>query len=137
MSAATTATTSTARGVAIATVVAALGSIVVNAVISLLAQAAGADPVAVGGLQPSAYILFTVVGVLAGAIGWAVIRRRAAQPAALLRWLVPTVVAVSLIPDVLVGFVVGWLGAAALGLMHIAVALVSVPVYHRFLPLPR
>jgi hypothetical protein len=78
-----------------------------------------------------------VAGVLVGAVGWSVIRTRAARPSALLRWLVPAVVAISLVPNVLVGFVVGALGAAALGLMHIAVAVIAVPVYRRFMPLPR
>lgn len=130
-------TVSTARAILSATAVAGLLSIVANAAISLLAQAAGADPVAAPGLAAPAYILFTVVGVLVGAIGWNVIRKRAARPSALLRWLVPTVVAISLIPNVLVGFIVGALSAAALGLMHIAIAVIAVPVYRRFMPLPR
>ncbi len=130
-------TVPTARAIASATVVAGLLSIIANTVISQLAQAAGADPVAVPGLTVPAYVLFTVVGVLVGAIGWNVIRKRAARPSTLLRWLVPAVVAISLVPNVLVGFVVGALGAAALGLMHIAVAVIAVPVYHRFMPLPR
>ncbi len=78
-----------------------------------------------------------MAGVLVGAVGWSVIRTRAARPSALLRWLVPAVVAISLVPNVLVGFVVGVLGAAALGLMHIAIAVIAVPVYRRFMPLPR
>ncbi len=91
-------TVPTARAIASATVVAGLLSIIANTVISQLAQAAGADPVAVPGLTVPAYILFTVVGVLVGAIGWNVIRKRAARPSALLRWLVPAVVAISLFP---------------------------------------
>ena len=129
--------TSTARGIAVAAGLAAVGSILVNAVISLLAQAAGADPTVFLGLTAPAYIVFTIVGVLAGTIGWSIVRSRAARPSAVLRWLVPTVVAVSLVPNVLVGMSMGWLGATALGLMHIAVAAVSVPVFRRFLPLPR
>lgn len=128
---------STTRAIATATVVASVIAIIVNAIVSLVAQALGADPAVFRGLVPGAYILFTVVGVLIGAIGWHIIRTRAARPSALLRWLVPTVVVVSLIPNVLVGISVGWLGASALGLMHIVVAAVAVPVYRRFLPLPR
>ncbi len=130
-------TVPTVRAIASATAVAGLLSIIANAVISQLAQAGGADPVAAPGLTAPAYALFTVVGVLVGAIGWNVIRTRAARPSALLRWLVPTVVAISLVPNVLIGFVVGALAAAALGLMHIAIAVIAVPVYRWFMPLPR
>lgn len=129
--------TSTIRAIATATAVASIGAIIANAIISQAAQALGADPTIFRGLLAPAYILFTVVGVLVGAIGWNIIRNRAERPAALLRWLVPVVVLVSLIPNVLAGFSLGWLGASALGLMHIAVAAVAVPVYRRFLPLPR
>lgn len=132
-----TLSTSTTRSIATATVVASVIAVVANAVIAQATLAAGADPTVFGGLMPYAYGSFTPIGVLAGAIGWDVIRNRAASPSALLRWLVPTTVALSLIPNVLLGISSGWLGAGALGLMHIAIAVVAVPVYRRFLPLPR
>jgi hypothetical protein len=91
-------TVPTTRSIASATAVAGLLSIIANTVISQVAQAAGADPVAVPGLALPAYALFTVAGVLVGAVGWSVIRTRAARPSALLRWLVPAVVAISLVP---------------------------------------
>lgn len=65
-----------------------------------------------------------------------IIRRRAANPAALLRRLVPVVVVLTLIPDLLVGLALGW-GAIALALMHLAVAATAVTAYRRFLPLSR
>ena len=130
-------TGSAVRAVATATLVASVLAVPANAMVSLAAQAAGADPTVVEGLAIYAYGTFTVIGVLAGAIGWAVIRTRASQPTRLLSWLVPTVVAVSLIPNVLMGVSTGWLGAGALGLMHVVVALVAVPVYRRFLPVTR
>jgi hypothetical protein len=133
----TSTTPSTARSIALATAVAGAGAAVVNTVISLVAQALGADPAVHLGLQPVPYILFGVVGVLVAALAWVAIGRRAERPSAVMRWLVPVVVLVSLIPNVASGFTLGWDGAIALGLMHVAVAAVAVPVFHRFLPLPR
>jgi hypothetical protein len=78
--------------IAIGVVTATLAAIAVNALIAVLALAAGAsedfEP-----LQLSAYALLTVVGALAA------VRRWARRPAAVLRWLVPAVVIVSLLPD--------------------------------------
>lgn len=91
---------------------------------------------------PLATLLAVVVAavaasVRAGAVGWLVVRRVVTRPSAVLRWLVPLVVVVSLVPDVLLGLALGWGGAVALGLMHLAVAAVAVPAYRYFLPLPR
>lgn len=129
----------TVGALALAVLVAAAGAGLATTVIALIARAAGASDDFLP-LSPSAYLPLTVLGVLAGAVGWQIVRRRAKDPAALLRWLAPTVVAVSLIPDIAVGFSdsypgVSWGGVAALILMHLAVAAVAVPVYRRFLPL--
>jgi hypothetical protein len=112
----------------------------VNALIAVLAVAAGASD-AFPPLEPSAYAPLTVQGVLAGAVGWAAVRRWARRPAAVLRKLVPAVVAVSLLPDVALLFndmqpSTGGLGVAALIVMHLATAAVAVPVLARVLPLP-
>lgn len=131
------ATTSPGRGIALSVLVTTVVAGVLNTAISFAAQAMGADPATFMGLQPVTYLVFTLIGALAGAIGWQVVRRRAANPAAVLRWLVPVVVVVSLIPDVLVGMSMGWIGGIALGLMHLAVVAVAVPAYRRFLPLAR
>lgn len=118
--------------------VAAVGAVVVNALVSLVAQAAGAseefEP-----LQPGAYVFLTVVGVLAGAAGWAAVRRWSNRPAAVLRWLVPVVVVVSLVPDVALLFSdmqpnTSGLAVGALMLMHVATAAVAVPVFAKVLP---
>ncbi len=112
---------------------------IADAVIALLARAAGASE-DFQPLQPGAYVSFTVLGVLIGAAGWAVVRRRSAEPRALLSWLVPAVVVVSLVPD-LAMFVSDYkphadaAGIIALILMHVAVAAVAVAAYHRALPL--
>ncbi|MCX4763284.1 DUF6069 family protein [Streptomyces sp. NBC_01275] len=87
-------------------------------------------------LWPSSYLPLTVLGVLAGAIGRQIVRGRADDPEAALRWLVPTVVTLSLVPDIAVGVEnsapgASWGGVAALILMHLAVAAVAVPAYRR------
>lgn len=122
--------------IALSVVVATVVASVVNTVISLVAQALGADATIIMGLSPAFYVAFTLVGTLFGAVGWVVIRRRSAAPATLLRWLVPTVVLVSLVPDLLVGLTYGW-GVLGLALMHPVVAVAAVAAYRRFLPLPR
>ncbi len=129
--------TSTAPGIALSVLVVVVGAGVVNTLISVAAQRLGADPTVVAGLQPAIHVVFTLVGALVGAIGWVVVRRRAQNPARVLSWLVPTVIAVSLIPDVLVAVSFSVVGGVALALMHLVVAAVAVPAYRRFLPLSR
>ncbi|MBK3574628.1 hypothetical protein JHN63_12555 [Streptomyces sp. MBT65] len=123
------------QGILAAAVVAVLG----NAVVAVLAHAAGAsedfDP-----LHLSVYAPLTVFGVVLGAIGWAVVRRAAKNPAGLLRWLVSVLVVVSFAPDLsLLGGGTpgsGSLAVAALMAMHVVVAAVVVAAYRRVLPLP-
>lgn len=118
----------------------AVVAVIVNAVIAATAHAAGASD-DFQALQLGAYAFFTVIGVLVAAGAWAIIRARASHPARLLRTLVPVVVLVSLIPDVMVGVSdsqpgTSWGAVVALMIMHIAVAAVAVPAFHRLLPLP-
>lgn len=125
-----------AGGVAGAAVVA----VAVNALISVLAVAAGASD-QFRPLFASSYISLTVIGVLAGAAGWAAVRRWSRRPAAVLRGLVAAVVVVSLVPDVALLFTdmqpnTTGLGVAALILMHLATATVAVAIFARALPLP-
>ena len=136
-----TSTTSAGRTVAavvLSIVIGATGAGLTTTAIALIARAAGAShdfkP-----LWPSSYLPLTVLGVLAGAIGWQIIRRRAARPASVLRWLVPAAVAVSLIPDIAVGAAgtspgVSWGAVSALMLMHLAVAAAAVTVYRWLMP---
>src|SRR5437016_13987097 len=77
-------------------------SILADTLVAAIAHALGA-PQQLPGLTLPMYGLFTAVGILAGSAVWATIRRFAARPAAILRWLVPIVIALTLIPDVLVG----------------------------------
>ncbi|GAA3847180.1 DUF6069 family protein [Streptomyces phyllanthi] len=119
-----------AGGVLAAIVVASIA----DAVLALLALAAGA-PDDFQPLEPSSYIFLTAVGVVAGAVGWAVIRKVSKDPEALVRWLVPTVVVVSFVPDFLLFGAGGVAGVVALLLMHVAVAVVAVFTYRKVMPL--
>lgn len=119
---------------------AAVAAVAVNTAIALVGLAAGASS-DFRPLQPTSYILLTVVGVLAGTAGWAAVRRRSQRPTAVLRRLVPAVVAVSLVPDVALLFTdaqphTTGVGVATLMAMHLATAVVAVPILARTLPLP-
>jgi uncharacterized protein DUF6069 len=118
-------------------VAAAVAASVVNAVIAYLGHAAGA-PSDFHQLQPSSYVFLTVIGVLAGAAGWAAVRRWSRRPGAALRLLAPAVIAVSLVPDLALLFTgASGLGVATLMVMHLATGAVALPVYARALPLAR
>ena len=133
----TTAAEPTWRRAATAVVVVTIAASVVNLVISLIAQAAGADTADYRGLAPGAFVSLTFLGAVAGVLGWIAVRANADRPALVLQRLVPAVVLVSLLADVAVGVSVGWTGAIALGLMHVAVAAIAVPVFRRTLPVTR
>ncbi|MER5219762.1 DUF6069 family protein [Streptomyces flaveus] len=105
-----------------------------DAVLALLALAVGA-PDDFQPLMPGSYIFLTTVGVVAGAIGWAIIRKVSKDPEALMRWLVPTVVVVSFVPDFLLFGEGGVAGVVALLLMHVVVAVVAVFAYRKVMPL--
>lgn len=126
------------RGVLLSTLIAGAIASALNAVVALVSLAAGADP-AVQGLTPGAYITFTVVGVLVGAIGWTLISR-ARSARRILAVLVPVVLLVSLIPDAalaLAGGSAALIAGIGLGVMHVVTVAVAVPVYRKLLPLDR
>lgn len=119
----------------------ALGALA-SAAIATVVRGVADIPSDFGPFNPSAYIFFTVLGVIGGLIGWLVIRRRANNPAAVLRVLVPGVVLLSLVPDILLGLNKSmpgttWAGVIGLMAMHLAVAAAAVPTFAKFLPLPR
>lgn len=121
-------------------VAAAIVATALNAVVAAIAHAAGASS-QLQALQLPTYTIFTVIGLLAGAAGWAIVRARARNPQRVLRVLVPAVVLVSFVPDVLVGAFGGlpgasWGGGVALMIMHVVVSSVAVGTYLRVLPLP-
>jgi len=111
----------------------ALAAGIVNALIALGAVALGAE--VAGGLQPVAYLAFTVIAAIAGAAGWHMINRFTRRPASIMRWLVPAFLAVSFIPDIAVGVTMGWLAAGSLMLMHVATISIAVVIYRRLMPL--
>ena len=125
--------------VLLAGLVAVILALVGNTIVARVALAAGASE----SFQPlmfAAYSFFTVVGVAAGLVGWLVVRRTA-NAAGTLRWLVPTVLVLSLVPDVLLGFSdrpgVSWGAVAALMVMHVVVTVVAVGTFSRLLPVAR
>lgn len=90
-------------------------------------------------MMPGSYASLTVVAVAVGAIGWAVVRSRAADARRLLTRMVPAVLVLSIAPDILLGTTqflahTSWAGVAALVVMHVAVAAVAVASYAYFLP---
>jgi Family of unknown function (DUF6069) len=116
--------------------VAAVTGIVSCLIIATIAKAAGV-PHAFGPL--STYPVLVVIGVVAGGLGWNIVRRRSADARRLLARLVPAVLILSFIPDVIVGVTKAlphttWGGIAALMAMHLAVAAGAVASYRRFLP---
>jgi hypothetical protein len=113
---------------------AVLVSSVINAVIAVTALAIGA-PDDFQPLKPGSYIFLTTLGVLIGAGGWALVRKASKAPEALVRWLVPTVVVVSFVPDFLLWNAGGATGVIALLLMHVTVAAIAVTAYRKVMPL--
>lgn len=98
---------------------AVLVAMAANTVIALAVSAADSGGLKVG-LAPVAYLSLTLVGVLCGAVGWALIARR--NPNAL-RVVVPAVVVLTWIPDLLL-FNTGAsvVNVVGLMLMHVVVA---------------
>ena len=115
-----------AVAIVLAVLIAAAGNIVVSLVVGLI-EGQGGDP--------SFAVLLTVAGVLAGALGWALIRTLASNPAAVLRVLVPVVVIVSFLPDLWL-LTQGFSAVLVVGLMvmHVVVAVPTVLAMRRVLP---
>ena len=119
--------------------VAAVVSGAANVAISLFAR----GPLGVSAeflpLTPGPIALWTVIGVLVGAAGWRLIVNRSARSGAVLRALVPTVLVLSLIPDVallVTGATPGTTvaGVVSLMVMHVVTAAIAVTAYRRTMP---
>jgi hypothetical protein len=124
---------------ALAAAVGAVGGLVINTVIATLARTLFDIPSEFQQLTLPVYGFLTVVGAVVGAIGWHLIATRSRNASGVLRVLVPTVLVLSLIPDVLLlvsesqpGTTTA--GVIALMLMHVGVAVAAVPAYRRFIP---
>ncbi|GAB3876833.1 hypothetical protein GCM10029964_024640 [Kibdelosporangium lantanae] len=118
----------------VALVVAAVVGLAVN---TGIAQVIGAlDPAGPGiGLAPLMYGPATLFGIVAGTVGWAIVRRRAARPRATLRVLVPVVVLLSFVPGaILMATGTSAVNMVGLWVMHLVVAVLTVVTASRFLP---
>ena len=109
-------------------------AVAADTVIAQLALAAGA-PDDFQPLKAPSYIFLTTVGILAGALGWSIVRKVSNDPRSLVRWLVPTLVLVSFVPDFLLYGDGGATGVGALLLMHVTVAAAAVVAYRKVMPL--
>jgi hypothetical protein len=128
--------TSAAR-VVVGLLAAAVVALIGNALIALVVS--GLRP---GGVEKGLTLVefgpLTVVGVLVGTAGWAVVRRSSRRPRSVLRVLVPVVVVLTFGADL--GLMAGGttlLNAVGLMLMHVVVAAATVFALARVLPLPR
>ena len=112
---------------------------VVNVVISAVARGPiGASDDFVP-LTPGPVVMWTVVGAIIGAIGWRLVVNRTAHSRVVLTALVPTVLALSFVPDVALlatDSVPGQTtaGVVSLMVMHVVTAAVAVTVYRRAMP---
>lgn len=136
MTATTAPSTSAPQRVLLAAAVAAVGASIVNVGIALAAPALGVP--LLPQLMPAGVVAVTVVAAVAGAIGWQLVRRRAADPRRLLTRLVPTVLAVSFVPDVALGIATasgtGPAPVLALALMHVTTITIAIAAYALLLP---
>jgi hypothetical protein len=131
----------TVAALAAAIIPAVIVSDAASYLIATVAHAAGVSH-SFGPLQFATYTFLIVDGVVAGAIGWQVLRNRVSNPSRLLSRLVPAVLALSFVPDVLIGIThsekaTTWGGVIALMCMHVVVAAAAVAGYTRFLPVPK
>lgn len=110
----------------LAAVVAAVGCVLVGLLMGAIQGAYGSS---------LWYVQLAVAGVLVGALGWALVRRFAPNPAAVLRVLVPLVVVLSFVPDVVL-YVEGSSAVTVIGfmVMHVVVAVPAVIAFRRVLP---
>ena len=90
-------------------------------------------------LTPGPIVMWTTLGAIVGAVGWRLIVNTSARSRALLNTLVPTVLVLSLIPDVallatdsVAGQTTG--GVVALMAMHVVTAAIVVTAYRRVMP---
>jgi hypothetical protein len=105
----------------------------VNTLVAMAARQAGAST-AFSPLQLPVYGAFTAAGVIAGWIGWQIVRRRSPQPTRTLKALIPAATLLSFVPDVALltlKFIpnASSTAVAALMLMHVIVVALAIPGY--------
>ncbi|BDZ44840.1 hypothetical protein [Naasia aerilata] len=108
----------------------------VNVAIGWGAVAVGVPQTPVLGIP--AGVSASAVAGMGGAIGWQLVRARAADPRKVLVLLVPIVLLLSFIPDIVLAVLIadttGIAPVLALALMHVATITIAVAVYARLLP---
>ena len=84
-------------------------------------------------------VMWTILGAIIGAVGWRLIVNTSAHSRALLNALVPTILVLSLIPDVALlatdstaGQTTA--GVVALMVMHVVTAVIAVTAYRKAMP---
>lgn len=90
-------------------------------------------------LTPGPVVMWTILGAIIGAVGWRLIVNTSTRSRALLTTLVPTVLVLSLIPDVALlatDSVAGQTtaGVVALMVMHVVTAVIAVTAYRKVMP---
>jgi hypothetical protein len=117
---------------------AAVVAVAANTVVAVAGVAAGASA-SFAPLMIAVYGPFSVLGIVAGYVGWRIVRGRAAHPLRVLRVLVPVLLVLSFLPDT-ISAIVGFIpdssatGFVSLMIMHVVVVGVGVPVYQRLAP---
>ena len=114
----------------IVTLAAAIAAVAAAEAVAAIGKALGAAHTQQ--LTPGAIGFMTVLGVVAGAIVWQVIIRRADTPARVLQRLVPATLLLSLLPDLALGAGGSpWSAVVTLMVAHVAVFAVAVPILAR------
>jgi len=117
----------------------AVGALIINSLIAWAGRNLFDVPHEFQPLTVPVYGTLTVVGAIAGAIGWHLIATRSHRATRRLTVLVPAVLVLSFIPDTLLFFNTAQPGTTTGGiltlmLMHLGVAAAAVPAYRRFIP---
>ena len=127
------------KSTAVAAAIGAAGGLVINSLIALLGRTLLNVPMEFQQLNLAIYGPLTILGAIAGAIGWHLVVAHSRNASSVLRVLVPTVLVLSLIPDVQLLVIESQpgtttAGVVALMLMHVGVAAAAVPALRRFTP---
>ena len=120
----------------VAGVIAAVTNVVVISGIARGALGARDDFVP---LTPGPVVMWSILGAIIGAVGWRLIVNSSGRSGALLTTLVPTVLVLSLIPDVALlatDSTAGQntAGVVALMVMHVVTAVIAVTAYRKAMP---
>jgi hypothetical protein len=125
------------RRIALAALIAAAATGIVDALIGVISLALGAKATLT--LSPGPDVALAVIASIVGAIGWTIIARRLGNPRRALQIIAPVVLLLSFIPDTLFAAATvsttGWAPVAALVLMHIATISLALATYATVLPI--